>query len=305
MLELYLEPVSIERGHRVDGSVCIANRSAGRLSLIRLAFRPPDGVRLWRGKTRVTVQRMKPGQVVKLPLVIEGIVCGEHGLQQLNLIYRDTEGRPQQYAGTGPHWEVREPQRRQPPSPASASLQLELNLPEEGLLTGSWALLRGTLYNGGPGLARRIRLVLADDRWELRPPEVLTLSSGEAVPVSLNLLPLSAGDMSLDLNLCYELSDGSARRKHHARLLRVGTPDGTRSQGGGTGQVITIGGDGVVISHQGTPAAKPAVSARAGDDKTAVGEPPQEPCPHRRAHESPDYVFCPDCGQALSRGGER
>lgn len=182
MLELRLTPDHLEVGVRTNGHLCLTNRSPSRLSLIRLAFRAPSGVRLLRGQTTLDIPRLEPGETVQVPLVVEGVAPGSFALEQLNLSFRDPQGQTQRFDGQAPRWLVRQPAPR--PSPSGSPVQtadptLEVSPAPKETLLNKYRILE-LIGQGGMArvwLAEEItfggrRVVLKEPRDDLSPDDL-------------------------------------------------------------------------------------------------------------------------------------
>jgi len=289
MLSLSLEPAVIEVGGRTPVVVRLTNSAATELSQIRLSFRLPEGLELLRGQTSLLVQRLRPGETLAVPLVVQARRAGRLALEQLNLSFRDAQGRPRRYEGEVPAW-IAQAARPTAPPPPPAPARLELVLAPDVLRQGLWTLLKVTVRNHGPGAAQRIRLWTPDPRWQAQPAELERLLPEEQADLLVNLKPLEAGELSLTWHLRYELADGTVEEQHFPVIVSVEKPESAPSTVTQIGQVWQIGGDVGLIKQ-------------AGQQPGQVGSgDPLRRCPvcHEPLSGLAYQRFCDHCGAELT-----
>lgn len=314
MIRLTAEPAVIQVGVRTPAALRLTNRAAGELSQIRLSFRLPEGLELLRGQTSLTVQRLPPGETAQVPLVIQARRAGQQPVQQLNLSFRDWQGRIHRYEGEPPAWvaQVAEPA---PPPPPPPPAPLELSWTWSALCLETWSLGEIVVSNPGPGVARRVRISSADPRAEVQPAEPEHLSAsfrtapgrapgqpgteaglpaepedllpGQEARLRLNLKPLEMGELSLAWRVRYELADGSVQERLFRMVVRVEKPKQPPASVTQISQVWQISGDVGLIKQTGTqpmPGGEPSQPTR---------------CPSCGRPAPPSQRFCEQCGARL------
>jgi len=252
MLELSLVPSKLVEGVRTCCVLRVLNRSSECVYMVRLAFRLPNKLHLLRGDLALMLDRLHAGERAEVALEIKALAAGTFPLEQINLSFRDAKGRPHRFDGPAPGWEVRPfVPSPAPIRPVTRPAELDLMLPSPTLTLGKWALLAGELHNHGPGLARQITITTNDRRWEIQSPKVFELPVGASLSFAVNIKPLEAGEVMLNLKIISELSDGSRRTDAWTQTMRVVGPTDAQEEQVHIGQVWQITGDVGLIKQTG------------------------------------------------------
>jgi uncharacterized protein (DUF58 family) len=99
MIEVTVSPTRIPAGVATDLEIRLTNRAQGACADIILTITLPADIIRLRGRGRIEVSQLAPGQSVILPLRVVADREGRHQLTSSHFSYRDHHGHAQRETG--------------------------------------------------------------------------------------------------------------------------------------------------------------------------------------------------------------
>jgi uncharacterized repeat protein (TIGR01451 family) len=138
-----VSPTRIPAGDPADLEVCLTNTGQGTYTNVIFTIRLPAGMMRLRGRDRIEVNRLAPGQSVTSPLRVRADSAGRYKLTSANFSYRDHRGQPHRETGFAAEVTV-DPKRDPLPEP-----QVAVELQTAELPRDEWSTLRSRIINSG------------------------------------------------------------------------------------------------------------------------------------------------------------
>jgi uncharacterized repeat protein (TIGR01451 family) len=138
-----VSPTRIPAGDPADLEVCLTNTGQGTYTNVIFTIRLPAGMMRLRGRDRIEVNRLAPGQSVTSPLRVRADSAGRYELTSANFSYRDHRGQPHRETGFAAEITV-DPKRDPLPEP-----QVTVELQTAELPRDEWSTLRSRIINSG------------------------------------------------------------------------------------------------------------------------------------------------------------
>jgi hypothetical protein len=120
MIEVTVSPTTIPAGVAADLEVRLTNRAQGACTNIIFTITLPVGMKRLRGRDKIEVSNLAPGQSVILPLHVVAGKEGRHELTSSNFSYRDHRGQAQRETGFSAEVTV-DPKQATAPDTSAAS----------------------------------------------------------------------------------------------------------------------------------------------------------------------------------------
>ncbi len=212
MIEVGISPARIPAGDTADLEVRLTNTGQDAYTHVIFTIRLPAGIMRLRGRDRMEVSRLAPGQSVTLPLRVRADSAGRYKLTSVNFSYRDRRGQPHRESGFAAEITV-DPERDPLPEP-----QVTVTLQTAELPCNEWSNLRGRIINSGAVSVSDLEIAISgqvttDQR--VARIRVEQLRTGDTADVSFFVRATQAGaHVPVHLDLAYS---------HHSRRYRVAT----------------------------------------------------------------------------------
>jgi hypothetical protein len=212
VIEVRVSPARIPAGDTADMEVRLTNTGQGACTRVIFTIRLPTGIMRLRGRDRIEVDRLAPGQSVASPLRVRADSAGRYKLTSANFSYRDHRGQPHRESGFAAEIIV-DPERDPLPEP-----QVTVSLQTAELPCDEWSNLRGRIINSGAASVFDLEITLSgqvttDQRSACISVE--QLRTGNSADVTFFVRTSQAGaHVPVHLDLAYS---------HHSRRYRVAT----------------------------------------------------------------------------------
>lgn len=225
MIEVTMSPARISAGAATDMEILLTNSGQRAYLNIIFTFRLPVGIMRLRGRDRVTVSRLSPGQSITSQLRVRADVAGRYRLTSPNFSYQDHTGHAHRINGFTAEIVV-DPAPVPAPEP---KVSTELKTTE--LPLGEWSILRGRVSNVGDTDVTELEITLSGQvTTENRGKSFVLerLRAGASVDASFFVRAQEAGaQVPIYLDLAYS---GPGRRHHSTttRTVSVSSTPATR-----------------------------------------------------------------------------
>jgi len=143
VIEVGVSPARMPAGEAADLEVRLTNTGRGGCMSIIFTIRLPAGITRLRGRERIEVGRLDPGQSVTSHLRVQAEGAGHYQLTSANFSYRDHRGQPHRETGFSAEL-VAGPKLDPLPEP-----RVTVELPTTELPCNEWTSLRGRIVNCG------------------------------------------------------------------------------------------------------------------------------------------------------------
>jgi hypothetical protein len=219
MIEVRVSPTHIQADTDSDVEVRLMNVGHGTCRNIIFTVRLPAGLVLLRGRDRISVDALAPGESSSSSLRLRASKPGRYILASPNLSYRDHGGQPHHVPGFRAEISV-DPGKAHMPTPRLSTDLLTAKLPLD-----EWSLLRVRVTNTGDADAHDLAATLSgqvtsDERGGRS--LVAQLPPGGSADVSFSVCALKPGvNVPVYLDLTYR---GPAGKQHveATHMVRVG-----------------------------------------------------------------------------------
>jgi hypothetical protein len=208
MIEVTIEPTTIQVGKPVRLEVKLANLGQERCSRIVCTLRIPAGLVRLQGKEKIELTALAAGETYSSSLHVQASAPGTYTIISPNFSYRD--GRSQTREGTGLSIEVTAVEQQVPlPDPAPVVTLLTEHLP-----LGEWDILEWRVANGGESELFDLNASLSGQAIE---PEhslaqVRQLSAGTSEKLTFNVRAREPGThVPVRFDLTYKGPGGGGR----------------------------------------------------------------------------------------------
>jgi len=224
MIETAISPSQILAETDSDVEICLTNTGPDPCTNIVFTLRMPAGLVRLRGRDRITLAVLAPGESFSSYLRVRAGEPGSYALTSPNFSFRDHRGQPHRTTFAA---EIRaEPGKARVPVPGLHAELLSAQLPLD-----EWSILRGRVTNVGDADALDVEVTLsgqitADERGSRS--RIDRLRAGASAEISFNVCPRQAGsDVPVHFDLTYRSHAGSHRDKvTHMVRVAGGHPAG-------------------------------------------------------------------------------